>query len=63
MTALEPETAVPDESEQVFEHCIGNCYGLIEMDPDDPDPVPFCGSDSCRRYAQAEARADSYGLI
>lgn len=43
--------------------CIGSCGQALPVDPDEPDRPAFCGSESCRRYAEAEARAESYGLI
>lgn len=43
------------------EFCVGHCYQQIDVDPDDPESVPFCGSSSCRAYAEAEMRADRDG--
>ncbi len=48
--------SVPD-----IEICVGHCYQQIEVDADDPEFVPFCGSSSCRSYAEAEYRADQNG--
>lgn len=49
------------EPEPPTEYCIGHCHQQIEIDPDDPDFVPFCGSSSCRSYAEAEYRAEQNG--
>lgn len=52
---------MPDD--EALAMCIGNCHQMVPVDEDDPDFEPWCGSMACARYADAEARADSYGLI